>query len=61
MDELGLLATALGKHELDADLPELLRKARGEWPTVGCIWPGFINPSFPYLAVRLYDAATGKT
>ena len=30
--ELGLVASALGNHELDAGLPELLRKARGECP-----------------------------
>lgn len=61
MGDLGLVATALGNHELDAGLPELLRKARGECPADGCTWPGFKGPGFPYLAANLYDAATGKT
>ena len=61
LGELGLVASALGNHELDAGLPELLRKARGECPADGCIWPGFKGPGFPYLAANMYDAATGKT
>ena len=58
--ELGLVASALGNHELDAGLPELLRKARGECPPEGCAWAGFKGPGFPYLAANLLDAQTGK-
>ncbi|CAN5266098.1 bifunctional metallophosphatase/5'-nucleotidase [soil metagenome] len=61
MGDLGLVATALGNHELDAGLPELLRKARGECAPSGCVWPEFKGPGFPYLAANLYDAGTGKT
>ncbi|MDN3919743.1 bifunctional metallophosphatase/5'-nucleotidase [Roseateles violae] len=60
MAELGLAATALGNHELDAGLQEFLRKARGECPAGGCVWPGFRGPGFPYLAANLLDAETGK-
>ena len=58
---LGLVASALGNHELDAGLPELLRKTRGECAPGGCIWPEFKGPGFPYLAANLFDASTGKT
>ncbi|RQO63161.1 bifunctional metallophosphatase/5'-nucleotidase [Paucibacter sp. KBW04] len=58
--ELDLVASALGNHELDSGLPELLRKARGECPSEGCAWPGFKGPGFPYLAANLLDANTGK-
>jgi len=58
--ELGLDATALGNHELDAGLQELLRKTRGECPAGGCVWPGFKAPGFPYLAANMLDAETGK-
>ena len=61
MGDLGLVATALGNHELDAGMPELLRKVRGECPASGCAWPDFKGPTFPYLAANLYDARTGKT
>lgn len=57
--ELDLVASALGNHELDAGLPELLRKARGECPAEGCAWPGFKGPGFPYLAANMLDAKTG--
>ncbi|MCV2349119.1 bifunctional metallophosphatase/5'-nucleotidase [Paucibacter sp. Y2R2-4] len=58
--ELGLVASALGNHELDAGLRELQRKAQGECPAEGCAWPGFKGPGFPYLAANLLDAQTGK-
>lgn len=61
ISELGLVATALGNHELDAGLGELLRKTRGECPEGGCVWPGFKGANFPYLAANLVDAETGKT
>ncbi|MBB4842162.1 5'-nucleotidase [Paucibacter oligotrophus] len=60
LGELDLAASALGNHELDSGLPELLRKARGECPGEGCAWPGFKGPGFPYLAANLLDANTGK-
>ena len=60
MSELGIAASALGNHELDAGLPELLRKARGECGPSECLWPGFKGPGFPYLGANVLDAATGK-
>lgn len=60
MSELGISASALGNHELDAGLPELLRQARGECGANGCLWPGYKGPGFPYLGANVLDAATGK-
>lgn len=60
LGELGLVATSLGNHELDAGLPELMRKARGECPANGCVWPEFKGPGFPYLAANLLDANSGR-
>jgi 5'-nucleotidase len=60
LSELGVTATALGNHELDAGLPELLRKARGECAPQGCAWPGYKGPGFPYLAANMIDEASGK-
>jgi len=60
MSTLGISASALGNHELDAGLPELLRKARGECAPTECLWPGFKGPGFPYLGANVLDANTGK-
>ena len=60
MGELGLLASSLGNHELDAGLPELLRKTRGECAAGGCAWPEFKGAGFPYLAANMFDTASGK-
>ncbi|KAK6023633.1 hypothetical protein OSTOST_10572 [Ostertagia ostertagi] len=60
MSELGISASALGNHELDAGLPELLRQARGECAPSGCLWPNYKGPGFPYLGANVLDAATGK-
>lgn len=60
MSELGISASALGNHELDAGLPELLRQARGECGANGCLWPGYKGPGFPYLGANVLDATTGK-
>ncbi|MDR7268864.1 5'-nucleotidase [Pelomonas saccharophila] len=60
MSELGISASALGNHELDAGLPELLRKARGECAPTECLWPGFKGPGFPYLGANVLDASSGK-
>lgn len=60
LGELGLVASALGNHELDAGLIELKRKASGECAAAGCAWPGFKGPGFPYLAANVLDAQTGK-
>ncbi|WP_422017250.1 bifunctional metallophosphatase/5'-nucleotidase [Roseateles sp.] len=60
MSQLDIAASALGNHELDAGLPELLRKARGECGPTECLWPGFKGPGFPYLGANVLDAATGK-
>ncbi len=60
LGNLGLLATALGNHELDAGLPELLRKSRGECPTGGCAWPEFKGTPFAYLAANMFEIESGK-
>jgi 5'-nucleotidase len=60
MSQFGVTASALGNHELDAGLPELLRKARGECGPTECLWPGFKGPGFPYLGANVLDAGTGK-
>ena len=60
MSQLDISASALGNHELDAGLPELLRKAHGECGPSECLWPGFKGPGFPYLGANVLDAATGK-
>ena len=60
LGDLGLVASALGNHELDAGLRELQRKANGECPPAGCAWPGFKGPGFPYLAANMLDAQTGR-
>ena len=60
LGELGLVATALGNHELDHGVQELLRKTHGECPSKGCDWPGFKGATFPYLAANMFDTATGK-
>jgi 5'-nucleotidase len=60
LGELNLVASALGNHELDAGLIELKRKANGECPPAGCVWPGYKAPGFPYLAANMLDAQTGQ-
>lgn len=60
MGDLGLVASSLGNHELDAGLQELLRKTRGECAASGCAWPEFKGASFPYLAANMFDAESGK-
>lgn len=57
---MGLDATALGNHDMDAGLTELLRKERGECAPKGCVWPEFKGASFPFLAANMLDAETGK-
>ncbi|MDC8783607.1 bifunctional metallophosphatase/5'-nucleotidase [Roseateles koreensis] len=61
LGQLDLVGSALGNHELDAGLPELLRKAHGDCLPQGCLWPDFKGPGFPYLAANLLDAKTGQT
>jgi 5'-nucleotidase len=60
LGELGLVATSLGNHDLDAGLPELLRKSRGECASAGCVWPEFKGASFPYLAANMFEMDSGK-
>jgi 5'-nucleotidase len=60
MSQLGIAASALGNHELDAGLPELMRQTRGECAASGCLWPGYQGPGFPYLGANVLDAKTGK-
>ncbi len=61
LSAMGLDASSLGNHDLDAGLTELLRKTRGECAPSGCVWPEFKGAAFPYLAVNMLDADTGKT
>ena len=61
LSAMGLDASSLGNHDLDAGLTELLRKSRGECAPSGCVWPEFKGAAFPYLAVNMLDADTGKT
>ena len=61
LSAMGLDASSLGNHDLDAGLTELLRKTRGECAATGCVWPEFKGSAFPYLAVNMLDAETGKT
>ena len=61
LSAMGLDASSLGNHDLDAGLTELLRKTRGECAPSGCVWPEFKGAAFPYLAVNMLDAETGKT
>ena len=61
LSAMGLDASSLGNHDLDAGLTELLRKTRGDCAPSGCVWPEFKGAAFPYLAVNMLDAETGKT
>ena len=60
LGELGLTVSSLGNHDLDAGLPELMRKSRGECDSAGCAWPEFKGASFPYLAANMFETETGK-
>ena len=60
LGELGLTVSSLGNHDLDAGLPELVRKTRGECASAGCAWPEFKGASFPYLAANMFETETGK-
>ncbi len=60
LSAMGLDASALGNHDMDAGLTELLRKTKGECSPTGCAWPEFKGAKFPYLAVNMLDAETGK-
>jgi 5'-nucleotidase len=60
LGELGLAVSSLGNHDLDAGLPELMRKSRGECANSGCAWPEFKGASFPYLAANMFETETGK-
>jgi 5'-nucleotidase len=60
LGQLGLAASSLGNHDLDAGLPELLRKSRGECAVSGCVWPEFKGAGFPYLAANMFEIETGK-
>ncbi|WP_077035386.1 bifunctional UDP-sugar hydrolase/5'-nucleotidase [Pelomonas sp. KK5] len=59
-DKLGLVASALGNHELDMGLPALQDKLAGRCPATGCPLPGYSGVHFPYLAANLIDSS-GKT
>lgn len=59
-DRLGIVASALGNHELDGGLPALQDKLAGRCPATGCKLPGYAGVHFPYLAANLVDVSTGK-
>ncbi|MDY0746850.1 bifunctional metallophosphatase/5'-nucleotidase [Paucibacter sp. R3-3] len=59
-DKLGIVASALGNHELDGGLPALQDKLAGRCPAGGCPLPGYAGVHFPYLAANLVETATGK-
>lgn len=60
LGKMGLAASSLGNHDLDAGLPELLRKSHGQCPEKGCEWPEFTGAGFPYLAANMFEADSGK-
>lgn len=63
MGLMGLEASAVGNHEFDAGLEELLRKqAGGCHPVRGCKGPTqFKGASYQYLAASTWDQRSGKT
>lgn len=60
---MGLEISAVGNHEFDHGLAELLRKQHGGChPVEGCKGPTqFKGASFQYLAASTWDTRTGKT
>ncbi|MBB3193436.1 bifunctional metallophosphatase/5'-nucleotidase [Roseateles terrae] len=60
---MGLDLSAVGNHEFDQGLPELLRKQQGGChPKDGCKGPTpFTGAKYQYLAASTVDTATGKT
>lgn len=60
MSDIGLSASALGNHELDAGMAELQRKMAGRCPAEGCAFPSFKTPTFQYLAANMVQADTGQ-
>lgn len=60
---MGLEVAAVGNHEFDAGIAELLRKQYGGChPTHGCKGPTqFKGAKFQYLAASTWDQKTGKT
>jgi len=60
---MGLEASAVGNHEFDKGLAELLRLQRGGChPTEGCKGPTpFKGAAYQYLAASTVEVATGKT
>lgn len=63
MSRMGLAVSAVGNHEFDKGLPELLRLQKGGChPTDGCKGGHiFRGARFQYLAAGTVHAATGKT
>ncbi|MET0209079.1 MAG: metallophosphoesterase, partial [Burkholderiaceae bacterium] len=60
---MGLEYAAVGNHEFDNGLPELLRKQNGGChPTSGCTGPSpFTGARYQYLAASTWDIAANKT
>lgn len=57
MEQFGLRYSAVGNHELDRGVPELMRLQYGGChPTTGC----FPGARFQYLAANLVDEASGQ-
>jgi 5'-nucleotidase len=63
LSEMGLEITAVGNHEFDQGLAELLRKQHGGChPVDGCKGPKpFTGARFQYLAASTWDTHSGKT
>jgi 5'-nucleotidase len=61
MGRMGVLASAVGNHEFDHGLGELMRLQNGGCPAEGCAEgeKPFAGASFEYLAANLLDAASG--
>ena len=61
MNRLGLDLEAVGNHDFDRGLPELMRLQRPGCSLGDCDAGGFAGASFEYLAANVLDESTGRT
>lgn len=62
LNVLGFAAGAVGNHEFDQGVEELLRLQNGGCHPAGCALPsGFGGAAFKYLAANVVDTASGQT
>lgn len=61
MNRLGLDLEAVGNHDFDRGLPELLRLQRPGCSLGDCDAGSYAGASFQYLAANVVDTATGRT